>query len=187
MAKKNSNYFVFPARGSFGDINKAAEDIKDTIYKSVAGLNIESSKSVSITQNGTVTITPSSGKDAMSAVTATVNVNGGSTDLEDNKEVSITENGTVEITPTAGKDGMKKVTATVNVSGGGGTVVYRAYRYRQMVYYLNAGNVLTYFEPLISGDRIETGPYNYTYDENTDELTVNGTIFNRDVSLDLKR
>jgi hypothetical protein len=79
------------------------------------GADLEDNKTVSITENGVVEITPSEGKDGMKKVTATVNVSGGA-DLEDNKAVSITENGTIEITPSEGKDGMKKVTATVNVS-----------------------------------------------------------------------
>lgn len=41
------------------------------------GANLENNKQVSITENGTVEITPSAGKDGMKKVTATVNVAGG--------------------------------------------------------------------------------------------------------------
>lgn len=78
------------------------------------GLEIENNKSISVTQNGTVEITPTSGKDAMGKVTATVAVP--SADIETEKTVSITQNGTYIINPTTGKDAMAKVTATVNVA-----------------------------------------------------------------------
>ena len=95
-------------------------------------ITLENNKAVTITANGTTEITPSSGKDAMKKVTATVNVP--SAVLEDNKEVSITENGTIEITPSAGKDAMKKVTATVNVSGGSGVMPFRFFDGRNSGY-----------------------------------------------------
>lgn len=41
------------------------------------GADLEDNKEVSITENGTVEITPSAGKDGMKKVTATVNVSGG--------------------------------------------------------------------------------------------------------------
>ena len=41
------------------------------------GADLENNKQVSITENGTVEITPSAGKDGMKKVTATVNVAGG--------------------------------------------------------------------------------------------------------------
>lgn len=96
---------------------------------------LENNKEVSITANGTTTITPSSGKDAMKKVTATVNVP--SAVLEDDKPVSITTNGTIEITPSAGKDAMKKVTATVNVSGGSGVMPLRFFDGRHSGYSAN--------------------------------------------------
>jgi hypothetical protein len=42
-----------------------------------SGADLEDNKEVSITENGTVEITPSAGKDGMKKVTATVNVSGG--------------------------------------------------------------------------------------------------------------
>ena len=101
--------------------------LKKQIQKYEGGADLESNKTVSITQNGTTLVQPSSGKDGMEQVTVNVNVSGGGADLEDNKEVTITENGTVEITPTEGKDGMKKVTATVNVSSGSADEMWYCY------------------------------------------------------------
>lgn len=77
-------------------------------------VKLETNKEVSITENGEVEITPTSGKDAMEKVTANVAVP--VPVLEDNKAASIdvsqyTE--PVEITPTQGKDGMKKNTITL--------------------------------------------------------------------------
>lgn len=69
-------------------------------------------KIVSITENGTTTITPTDGKDGMSEVEVTVAV---SPDLEE-KNVTVTQNGTTTITPAAGKDGMSEVELTVNVA-----------------------------------------------------------------------
>lgn len=85
---------------------------------------LEDNKEVSITENGTVEITPSEGKDAMKKVTATVNV---TPELDANKEATIdvsTYTEPVEITPTAGKDGMAKATVTLtNIpSPSGGSV-----------------------------------------------------------------
>jgi len=103
-------------------------------------------KSVTITQNGTVEVTPDSGK-ALSKVSATVNVmprlqektvtengdvvadagydglskvivNVPETETQE-KTVEITENGTVEVTPDSGK-ALSKVSVTVNVASGGG-------------------------------------------------------------------
>ena len=71
---------------------------------------LEANKAVSITENGTVEIEPSSGKTAMEKVTATVAI-----PLEENKAVEITENGTVEIEPSSGKTAMEKVTVTAAI------------------------------------------------------------------------
>ena len=77
---------------------------------------IEDNKTVSIIANGTVEITPSSGKDAMAKVTASVNV---PSKEEQTKSVTITENGTTTVTPDSGKV-LSSVSITTNVSGGGG-------------------------------------------------------------------
>ena len=64
------------------------------------GAVVEDNKNVSITANGTVEITPSSGNDAMAKVTATVNV---PSKEEQTKSVTITENGTTTVSPDSGK------------------------------------------------------------------------------------
>lgn len=88
---------------------------------------LEDNKEVSITENGTIEITPTAGHDyaGMKKVTANVNVAGGA-DIEANKAATInvsTYTEPVEITPTAGKDGMAKATVTLSnipsPSGGG--------------------------------------------------------------------
>lgn len=81
------------------------------------GVDIEDNKNVSITANGTVEITPSSGKDAMAKVTASVNVPSDAKE-EQTKSVTITENGTTTVTPDSGKV-LSSVSITANVSGGG--------------------------------------------------------------------
>ena len=82
------------------------------------GAVIEDDKTVSITANGTVEITPSSGNDAMAKVTASVNVPSDAKE-EQTKSVTITENGTTTVTPDSGKV-LSSVSITTNVSGGGG-------------------------------------------------------------------
>lgn len=120
MAKQRlRGTYVFPARGASQanvdkTISEATEEIKSVVYKSVAGLEVESNKTASVDHNGTVVVTPSDGKDAMEKATVTVAV-----PLESNKTVSITQNGTTLVQPSTGKDGMEKVTVNVNVSGGG--------------------------------------------------------------------
>lgn len=66
-----------------------------------------------ITQNGTVNITPAWPYDAMKKATATVNVPVPT--LQTEKTISVTTNGTTEITPDTGYDGVKKVSVAVNV------------------------------------------------------------------------
>lgn len=76
---------------------------------------LEDNKEVSITSNGTTEITPTSGKDAMKKVTATVAVPVPT--LETNKTATInvsTYTAAVEITPTEGKDAMEKATITLS-------------------------------------------------------------------------
>ena len=103
------------------------DSLKDkTFDESTSGSSevvLENNKEVTITENGTVEITPSGGKDAMKKVTATVNV---APELDANKEVTVNVSAyttPVEITPTAGKDGMAKATVTLSnipsPSGGG--------------------------------------------------------------------
>lgn len=73
-----------------------------------------------ITQNGTVNITPAWPYDAMKKTTATVNVPVPT--LQTEKTISVTANGTVEVTPDEGYDGVKKVSVEVNVPSSGGEI-----------------------------------------------------------------
>lgn len=77
------------------------------------GAVVEDNKNVSITANGTVEITPSSGSDAMAKVTASVNVPSDAKE-EQSKSVTITENGTTTVSPDSGKV-LSSVSITANV------------------------------------------------------------------------
>lgn len=81
---------------------------------------LEDNKTVSITENGTVEITPSEGYEGMKKVTASVAI-----PLEDNKATTIdvsAYSAPVEITPTAGSTAMKKCTVSLaNIPSGGGS------------------------------------------------------------------
>ena len=118
MAKqKLRGTFVFPAGGaSQANVDKtiaqATDEIKETVYKSVAGLEVELNKTASVTANGTLVVEPSDGKDVMEKATVTVAV-----PLEDNKAATIDVSqyaSAVEVTPTDGKTAMKKTTVTLS-------------------------------------------------------------------------
>lgn len=118
MAKqKIRGTFVFPARGASQEnvdktIAQATGEIKETIYKSVAGLEVELNKAASVTANGTLVVEPSDGKDVMEKATVTVAV-----PLEDNKAATIDVSqyaSAVEVTPSDGKTAMKKATVTLS-------------------------------------------------------------------------
>ena len=88
----------------------------DTGYESMEGAVVTltnipegESKSVTITENGTTTVTPET-KDYLSSVEITTAI-----PLEDNKTETFTTNGEYEITPTTGNTAMKKSTVTVAV------------------------------------------------------------------------
>lgn len=72
------------------------------------------SKAVSITENGTVKIFPDSGYDALSNVTANVDIPSGTPKMQE-KSVNVIQNGLVSVTADAGYDGLSKVTANVNI------------------------------------------------------------------------
>lgn len=111
--KKIRNPIVLPAGGaSQASINKATDDIKEVVYKSVAGLEVELNKTASATANGTLVVEPSDGKDVMEKATVTVAI-----PLEDNKAATIDVSqyaSAVEVTPTDGKTAMKKTTVTLS-------------------------------------------------------------------------
>ena len=79
-----------------------------------SGSNLQT-KSLTVTENGSTTITPDENYDGMSKVNLTTNVQ---PNLE-SKSITITENTTTTITPTTGKDGLSSVEVVTNVSGGG--------------------------------------------------------------------
>ena len=116
MAKKLRGTFVFPARGASQEnvdktIAQATDEIKETVYKSVAGIEVELNKTVTITANGSTEITPTEGKNVMEKATVTVAV-----PLEANKASSIdvaAYTQAVEITPSDGNTAMKKATVTL--------------------------------------------------------------------------
>ncbi len=81
-------------------------------------INLQNSKSVSITSNGTTTIDPDDGYDAMKKVALTTNVQ---PNLE-SKEVTITTNTTTTVTPTSGKDGLSSVSVITNIPQPSGSI-----------------------------------------------------------------
>ena len=101
-----------------GTINITENGIKNVSNYASADVNVQpnlQSKEVSITSNGSSTISPDSNYDGLSSVSLTTNVQ---PNLE-TKSITITENTTTTLTPTSGKDGMSSVSITTNVSGGG--------------------------------------------------------------------
>lgn len=114
MAKRNM--LVFPSRGASSDqiqqeLAKSDDYLRNVIQKSVAGLDLESNHTETITANGTTTVNPADGKDGMEKATITVAV-----PLETNKAATINVaeySNAVEITPTSGKTAMQKATVTL--------------------------------------------------------------------------
>lgn len=72
-------------------------------------------KDITITENGTTTVSADAGYTGLGTVGVTTNVQ---PDLE-SKSVTITENTTTTITPTTGKDGLSEVEVTTNVPTSG--------------------------------------------------------------------
>ena len=102
-----------------GTINITENGITNVSSYASADVNVQpnlQSKEVSITSNGSSTISPDSNYDGLSSVSLTTNVQ---PNLE-TKSITITENTTTTLTPTSGKDGMSSVSITTDVSGGGG-------------------------------------------------------------------
>lgn len=90
-------------------------------------------KTIDITHNGEVVITPDLGYDNMNNVVANVQV-GESARIQNEKEVTFTRVGTSDITPDTGYDAIAHVTANVDIEGdqreeyitSNGTYTYRA-------------------------------------------------------------
>lgn len=99
-----------------GFVGDCSYDINKAVYNAVeipSGADLEDNKTVSITENGIVEITPTAGKDGMKKVTATVNVPSDAKE-EQTKSVTITENGTTTVSPDSGKV-LSSVSITANV------------------------------------------------------------------------
>ena len=78
---------------------------------------VQDTKALTITSNGTVSVTPDAPYDALKKVDVTVNVasgGGGAPSLQ-SKSVTYTSNGTNTITPDAGYDGLSSVDVTVSI------------------------------------------------------------------------
>lgn len=91
--------------------------INADIFYSLLSEVMQEEQSVSVTENGTQTIVPMTGKSGIRKLTLSVNVPSSGGKLQE-KAVTFTANGTQEVTPDEGYDGMSKLTATVNVEGG---------------------------------------------------------------------
>ena len=103
-----------------GDSSVAAVDYSDGFRKVTVNVNVpvptlQDSKAVTITENGTTTITPDEGNDAIKSVAVTVD---GISNVQESKALTITSNGTVSVTPDAPYDALKKVDVTVDVASG---------------------------------------------------------------------
>ena len=102
-------YEYDPVNDNFTDTATGKVFSKDS-----GDVSIESNVAETITENGSVEITPSDSYDAMAKATVTVAVPVPA--LEDNKAVTVdvsTYTEPIEIEATAGKDGMVKVTLTL--------------------------------------------------------------------------
>lgn len=86
-----------------------------TVNVNVPVPTLQDSKAVTITENGTTTITPDEGNDAIKSVAVTVD---GISNVQESKALTITSNGTVSVTPDAPYDALKKVDVTVDVASG---------------------------------------------------------------------
>lgn len=91
-----------------------------TVNVDVPVPSVQDTKALTITSNGTVSVTPDAPYDALKKVDVTVNVasggGGGAPSLQ-SKFVTYTENGTSTITPDEGYDGLSSVNVTVEVAG----------------------------------------------------------------------
>ena len=78
---------------------------------------VQDTKALTITSNGTVSVTPDAPYDALKKVDVTVNVaSGGGAPSLQSKSITYTANGTATITPDEGYDGLSSVDVTVDVA-----------------------------------------------------------------------
>lgn len=150
----DTNYNITKIRTQNGDIKELEINNKEVNLNSE--VDVESDKTVSITANGTVEITPSSGKDVMAKVTATVNVPSDAKE-EQTKSVTITENGTTTVTPDSGKV-LSSVSITTNVSGGGSSG-YSSYTVFD-VYFSALNDSASAYHTVKNGDLVIVRPGN---------------------------
>ena len=94
---------------------------KVTVNVNVPVPTLQDSKAVTITENGTTTITPDEGNDAIKSVAVTVD---GISNVQESKALTVTSNGTVSVTPDAPYDALKKVDVTVDVASSGGGITW---------------------------------------------------------------
>lgn len=87
----------------------------------MSSVKLQPSKSVTVTQNGTVSVNPDSGYNGLKKVDVTVNVPSSINKLQPSKSITVTQNGTISVSPDNGYDGLKKADITVNVPSSGGT------------------------------------------------------------------
>jgi len=117
--KLRGTYFFPGGGGTQQNIEKAISQstqyLHDTIQQSVAGLTLETNKAVSTTQNGTLVIEPSDGKDGMEKATVTVAVPLPVHETNKAATIDVSQySEAVEIEPSANKDVMDKVTVTLS-------------------------------------------------------------------------
>lgn len=108
------------------EINPSQDKIKKVVFSNgqeFTSTVVEQEKTVTITENGTVEITPSTGKDSMKKVSATVNVPPDVV-VQEEKNVLIDSNGLYTVNPDSDFDAIGKVNVTVNVPLGGGASAY---------------------------------------------------------------
>ena len=91
----------------------------DTEILSIETAGTYQTKSVTITENTTTTITPDTGYDAIEQLTITTNVP--MSQLQ-SKSVTITSNGNIAVLPDTNYDGMTQVNLSVNVPSGSGNI-----------------------------------------------------------------
>lgn len=90
----------------------------DTEIRNLPSQGTYEEKTISITQNGTQTVTPSQGYDAIDELTINTNVQ---PSLQ-SKSYSFTQNTTTTITPEQGYDGFSSIGLEINVPSGSGDV-----------------------------------------------------------------